>query len=118
MFSAQTMFHFLILLLLLLLVSCSNRNPLITEDLEKVTIKCIGSEELLEISDEKTLKKILKEVNNSRREGTEEMEFPGGHDVALETVSGETYSMVVFDGGKSLIEDFYIHSDIPKFCGE
>ncbi|SDN47832.1 hypothetical protein SAMN05518871_105234 [Psychrobacillus sp. OK028] len=46
------------------------------------------------------------------------MEFPEGHDVALETVSGATYGMVLFDGGKSLIEGFYIHSDIPKFCSE
>ena len=83
-----------------------------------MTIKCIGSEELLEISDEKILKKILKEINNSRREGTEEMEFPEGHDVELETVSGETYGMVLFDDGKSLLEGFYIHSNIPKFCGK
>ncbi|WP_139185087.1 hypothetical protein [Psychrobacillus sp. OK028] len=71
-----------------------------------------------EVTDEKILKKIVKEINNSRREGTEEMEFPEGHDVALETVSGATYGMVLFDGGKSLIEGFYIHSDIPKFCSE
>ncbi|WP_277584898.1 hypothetical protein [Psychrobacillus antarcticus] len=51
--------------------SCSSQNTLITEELEKVTIQCMGSEELQEVTDEKMLKGILKEINNSRREGTE-----------------------------------------------
>lgn len=102
----------------LLLGACSNRNPLITEELENMTIQCMDLEELLEVTDEKTLKKILKEINTSRREGTEEMEFPEGHHTSLKTVSGETYDMSLFDNGKSLIEGFYIHSDIPNFCGK
>lgn len=97
MFTFRKMTSFICLLFLLVLVACSNRNPLITEELERVTIQCMGSEELLEITDEKMLKKILKEINNSRREGTEEMEFPEGHDVTLETVLGETYGMSLFD---------------------
>ena len=99
-----------------ILGACSNRNPLITKELESVTIQCIDSDELLEITDEKMLKKVLKEINNSRREGTQEMEFPEGHDVTLETVLGETYDMSLFDDGQSLMKGFYIHSDIPNFC--
>ena len=102
--------------LALILGACSNRNPLITEELESVTIQCMDSDELMEITDEKMLKKVLKEINNSRREGTEEMEFLEGHDVTLETVSGETHGTSLFDGGKLLIMGFYIHSDIPNFC--
>ena len=79
-------------------------------------IQCMGSEELLVVTDEKMLKKILEEINNSRREGTEEMVFPEGHDFTIETVSGGTYSMSVFDNGKLLTKGFYIHSDIPNFC--
>lgn len=118
MFSSKRDFLFLILLFLLLLSSCSNQNPLMTEELEKVTIHCMGSEELLEVTDEKMLNKILKEINNSSREGTEEMEFPKGHDFTIETVSGETYGMSLFNNGKLLMKGFYIHSDIPKFCGK
>ena len=90
MFSSQKMFCFLVVLILPLLVSCSNRNPLVTEEVKSVTIQCMGSDELLEITDEKMLKKILKKINNSRREGTQEMEFPDGHNGTLVTVSGET----------------------------
>ncbi|MFJ7827392.1 hypothetical protein [Psychrobacillus sp. NPDC096623] len=79
-------------------------------------IKCIGSEELLQVNDKKLLKKVLKEINNSRREGTEEMEFPEGHDVTVEMVSGEAYDMTLFDNGKVLMKGFYVHSDISNFC--
>lgn len=78
----------------------------------------MGSEELLEVTDEKLLQKMLKEINNSRREGTEEMEFPEGHDFTIDTVSGETYGMALFDNGKLLMKGFYIHSDIPNFCSK
>ena len=106
------------LLILLLLVSCSNRNPLITEELKSVTIQCMGSDELLEITDEKMLKKILKEINSSRREGTQEMEFPESHNGTMVTGSGVTLNMSLFDNSKLLVEDFYIHADLPDFCGK
>ena len=63
------------------------------------------------------LKKILNEINNSRREGAQEMEFPEGHHVTLETVVGENYEISLYDG-KLLVEGFYVHSDIPDFCGK
>lgn len=50
-----------------------------------MTIQCMGSDELLEIMDEK----ILKEINSSRREGAQEMEFPESHNGTLVTGSGE-----------------------------
>lgn len=102
--------------LALILGACSNRDPLITEDLKSVAIQCVDSEQIMEVIDGKTLRKILIEINNSRREGTEEMEFPEGHHVRIETIVGETYDMSLFDNGKSLMEGFYIHSDIPNFC--
>lgn len=101
---------------LLLLVSCSTRNPIITEELESMSIQCLDSERPIEITDEKILINVLKEVNNSRREGAHEMELPEGHSANLETKSGETYSIVLFEGGKSLMEGYYIHSNLPDFC--
>lgn len=116
MFSPQKNISFLTLLILL--VSCSNQNPLIPEELDKVTIQCLNTDELLVVDDKKILKEILKEVNNSKREGAEEMEFPEGHYVTLVTVSGDTYYMSLFDKGKSLMMGLYINSDIPNFCGK
>lgn len=101
---------------LLLLGSCSSRNPIITEELKNMSIQCLDSERRIEITDEKILNKVLKEINNSRRESAHEMEFQGGHSVSIETTSGETHSLLLFDGGKSLMDGYYIHSNLPDFC--
>lgn len=115
-FTFKKMVHVLTLLVILLLVSCSNQTPLIIEEVDSITVQCMGTEELLEITDEKMLKKIIKEINNSRREGAEEMEFPEGHDVSLITTLDEKYNISLYEGGKTLLEGFYIHSNIPDFC--
>ena len=67
MFTFKKMVHVLILLVILLLVSCSNQTPLIIEEVDSITVQCMGTEELLEMTDEKMLKKIIKEINNNRR---------------------------------------------------
>ncbi|TQR21556.1 hypothetical protein [Psychrobacillus vulpis] len=104
-------------MIVLLLGSCSSRNPIIIEELKSMSIQCLDSERRIEITDEKMLTKVLEEINNSRREGAHEMEFPEGHSVNIETVTGETYSLVLFEGGKSLMDGDYIHSNLPDFCG-
>ncbi|MDX1719739.1 MAG: hypothetical protein R3353_06240 [Salegentibacter mishustinae] len=37
-----------------------------------MSIQCLNPEELIEITDDKILEKVLKEINNIHREGTEE----------------------------------------------
>lgn len=59
-------------IVLFLLGACSTRNPIIKEDLEIMSIQCLNPEELIEITDDKILEKVLKEINNIHREGTEE----------------------------------------------
>ena len=105
------------MIVLLLLGACSTRNPIIKEDLEKMSIQCLNSDQLIEITNDKSLDKVLKEINNSHREGTEEMELSEGHMASVETASGETYTFVIYSIGKTVIDGYYIHSNIPDFCG-
>lgn len=64
------------------------------------------------------LKKILKEIKNSRREGAEEMEFPEGHlchtgnGVRVKHTVCHFWGMVIVNVG--LLFPF----DIPNFCGK
>ncbi|WP_156416283.1 hypothetical protein [Cytobacillus dafuensis] len=39
----------------------------------------VQSAETIEIDEQKTINKVIKEINHSRREGTQEMEFEIGH---------------------------------------
>lgn len=102
---------------LLLLGGCYSVEPLIKEEVEKISIACLESDEIIVIEDKGTIEKLRKEVNGSRREGSEEMEFPSGHHVIYETVSGDEVSFTFWDGGgKSLIQSYYVHSNIQDFC--
>lgn len=51
-------------------------------------------------------------MNGSRRESSEEMEFPNGHHVIYETVSGDTGSFIYWEYGKSHIQGYYVHSNM------
>ncbi|WP_144509701.1 hypothetical protein [Bacillus sp. FJAT-22090] len=91
--------------------------PLIESDMVKLTIECSGGE-TIEIDELKTINKVIKEINNSKREGTQEMEFEIEHRAVLENSDGETKAFHFFSGGKALVSGYYIHSNIDDFCGK
>lgn len=92
-----------------------NSESLIDGEMVKLTIEC-KSGETIEISEQKTINKVLKEINHSRRESTEEMEFQIEHRATLENSDGETETFHFFSGGKALVSGYYIHSNIDDFC--
>ncbi|WP_342601132.1 hypothetical protein MHB48_09125 [Psychrobacillus sp. FSL H8-0483] len=84
----------------------------------KLTIECTSGE-TIKIDDQKTINKVIREINGSRREGTEEMEFEDfGHRATLENSDGETKTFNLFIGGKAIVSGYYIHSNIDDFCGK
>lgn len=83
----------------------------------KLTIECTSGE-TIEIDDQKTINKVIREINRSRREGTQEMEFDLEHLATLENNDGETKSFNLFSGGKAIVSGYYIHSNIEDFCGK
>lgn len=67
---------------LYVLAACNpTSEPLIEGDIVKLKIECTNGE-TIEIDDQKTINKVIREINSSRRESTEEMEF----DLSLKTV--------------------------------
>lgn len=109
--------NFFSFLPLFLLGGCYSVGPLIKEEVEKISIECLESDEIIVIEDKRTIEKLRNEVNGSRREGSEEIEFPIGHHVIYDTVSGDEGSFTFWDGGgKSLIQGYYVHSNIKDFC--
>lgn len=100
------------------LSACSSMSdPLIEGELVQLTIEC-ESGETLQIETRETIQDVVLEINNSRREGTQEMEFDVEHQAAFETSEGETLSFNLFSNGKTLMPGNYIHSDIEDFCRE
>ncbi|GGA48843.1 hypothetical protein [Psychrobacillus lasiicapitis] len=89
--------------------------PLIQGEIVKLIIEC-ESGETIEIVEQKTINKVLKDINQSRREGTQEMEFSIEHQVTLENSDGETESFYFFNGGKALVSGYYVHSNLEDFC--
>ncbi|MEK3953789.1 MULTISPECIES: hypothetical protein [Psychrobacillus] len=103
---------------IIFLGACSHYSePLIEGEMVKLTIECLSGE-TIEIEEQKTINKVLKEINQSRREGTEEMEFSIEHQCTLENSDGETESFHFFSGGKALVSGYYVHSNIDDFCGK
>lgn len=90
--------------------------PLIEGEMVKLTIECMSGE-TVEIEEQKTINKVIKEINQSKREGTQEMEFSIEHRGTLENSDGETESFHFFSGGKALVSGYYVHSNIDDFCG-
>lgn len=83
----------------------------------KLTIECTSGK-TIEIDEQKTINKVIREINGSRREGTEEMEFDFEHRATLENIDGMKESFDLFTGGKSIVSGYYIHSSIDDFCGK
>lgn len=81
----------------------------------KLTIECKNGE-TIEIDEQKTINKVIKQINNSRREGTQEMELDIEHRAILENSDGQTETFHLFSGGKALMAGYYIHSKINDFC--
>jgi hypothetical protein len=101
----------------IILLSACNRsnNPLIEGEMVKLTIECTSGE-TIEIDDQKNINKVVGEINGSRREGTQEMEYDLEHRATLENSDSKTISFNLFSGGKALVSGYYIHSDIDNFC--
>lgn len=99
------------------LSACSSMDPLIEGEMVQLTIECENGE-TLQIETRETIQDVVGEINNSRREGTQEMEFDVEHQAAFETSEGETISFNLFSSGKVLMPGNYIHSDIEDFCRE
>lgn len=105
-------------LCILFLCSCSQFNePLLNGEMVKLTIECKEGE-IIEIENEKTINKVVREINESKREGTQEMEFDLEHLSTLENNEGETKSFNLFSNGKVTMAGYYIHSNIDNFCEE
>lgn len=101
---------------LVFLSACSSvSDPMIEGEMVQLTIECENGE-TLEIDDQATIQDVIGEINNSRREGTQEMEFDIEHQATLENTEGETISFDLFSNGKTLVPGSYIHSDIKGFC--
>ena len=83
----------------------------------KLTIKCKEGE-IIEIENEKTINKVVREINESKREGTQEMEFDLEHLSTLANNEGETKSFNLFSNGKVTMAGYYIQSNIDNFCEE
>lgn len=103
---------------LYLLAACSPTNePLIEDDMIKLTIECTNTNgKTIEIHNQKTIIKVIREINNSRRESTAEMEFDLEHRAKLENSDGEKEFFNLFTGGKAVVSGYYIHSNIDDFC--
>lgn len=101
------------------LAACSNPSsePLIEDKMVKLTIECTSGE-TIKVDDPKTINKVIREINGSRREGTEEMEFDPEHRATLENSDGEKEFFDLFTGGKAIMSGYYIHSSIDDFCGK
>ena len=104
---------------IIFLSACNHfSEALIEDEMVKLTIECTSGE-TIEIDDQKTINQVIKEINGSRREGTQEMEFDNfEHRATLENSDGETKSFHLFSGGKAIVSGYYIHSNIDDFCGK
>ena len=106
--------NFLLIPILLILSSCP-LEPIITEEIASISITCEKGN-IIEITDDKLIDKMINDINESRREGTEEWDFSVEHTISLKTSSDELISFYLFSGGGVLIDDYYIHSNIQDFC--
>ncbi|WP_313893596.1 hypothetical protein [Psychrobacillus sp.] len=98
--------------------ACNNFNELLIEgEMVKLTIECKRGK-TIEIDDQKTMNKIIEEINGSRREGTQEMEFDFEHRATFEDSDGEIKSFNLFSNGKAVMSGYYIHSNMDDFCGK
>lgn len=101
---------------LYLLAACHpTSEPLIEDDMVNLTIECTNGE-TIEIDNQKTIHKVIREINDSRRESTAEMEFDLEHRAKLENSDGENEFFNLFTGGKAVVSGYYIHSNIDDFC--
>ena len=103
---------------LYVLAACNpTSEPLIEGDIVKLKIECTNGE-MIEIDDQKTINKVIREINSSRRESSEEMEFDFEHRAILEDSDGEKENEFfnLFTGGKAVVSGYYIHSNINDFC--
>lgn len=101
---------------IIFLSACNHfSEPLIKDEVVKLTIECTSGK-TVEIDDENTINKVIRDINGSRREGTEEMEFDVEHQATLENGDGETKSFYLFSGGKAIVSGYYIHSNMDDFC--
>ncbi|MFJ8064594.1 hypothetical protein ACIQYS_08180 [Psychrobacillus sp. NPDC096426] len=100
---------------LLALSSCHSLEPIITEEIVSISITCENAN-IIDITDDKLIDKIINEINKSKREGTEEWDISVEHTINLETSSDEIISFYLYSGGDVLINGYYVHSHIQNVC--
>lgn len=101
---------------LILLNACNSfYEPLIEGEMIKLSIKCTNGNTVV-IDKQATIDKVINDINSSKREGTEEIEFDLEHQATLESNHGETVTFNLFDGGKTLVSGYYVHSNIDDYC--
>ncbi|MEZ7173707.1 hypothetical protein [Sporosarcina sp. OR05] len=101
---------------LILLSACKPfSEPLIEGEMIKLSIQCTNGKTVV-IDNQVTIDKVLIDINSSMREGTEKMEFDLEHQATLESNDGETVTFNLFDGGKTLVSGYYVHSNIEDYC--
>ena len=101
----------------LILSACSYGPPLIEDEIVKVTVECEDGD-IVVIDDLDTIEDIIKEVNNSKRETTADMDLYIEHSATIENKEGEKKTLNLYSTGRSLFAGYYIYSDIEDFCGK
>lgn len=113
--------HKLIILAILIIIAtaCSNnhsidfnRNYKLTHsDFSFVKITMEG-ELILESNEKDLIQKIVKEINNNKRELATEMEFERGPEGLITLIGDEEVEIAFFkDSGRSIYGDYYIHTE-------
>lgn len=106
------------ILIVAALTACMPTSPIIDKEIEKIDIRCLGTEALFEITDPVRLQAVKEEINSSKREGTEEFELAEGHSAILQLEDDSEWEMTFYSSGHAVIEGYYVRSALEDFCGE
>ncbi|AYC29890.1 hypothetical protein [Paenisporosarcina cavernae] len=74
------------------------------------------TEKQMEISDRTEIENVLKELNESRREGTQEMELAEGDSIIFETTAGKELHATLYSNGHTDLKGNYVRSNIQDYC--
>lgn len=100
------------------LTACMPTSPIIEKEIEKIDIRCLETDALIEITDPVRLQAVKEEINSSKREGIEEFELAEGHIATLRFDDGSEWEMTFYPSGHAVIEGYYVRSELEDFCGE
>lgn len=91
--------------------------PLIEDEMVKLTVECKNGEKIV-ADDSDVINKVIKEINSSEREGTQEMEFVLEHQATFENSDGKSDYFNLYSSGGAVVSGYYIHSNIEDLCGK